>query len=100
MSFPRCALCLFLLTLMVAAQEKSQTDAQLDDLAGPIKSVSSTVVRTSVQWQQPGGPGLLIPISCEDCDYDSDGFRFGGERTNSRPNPERRNREAVRKSLS
>ena len=55
MSFPRCALCLFLLTLMVAAQEKSQTDAQQDDLAGPIKSVSSAVVRTSVQWQQPGG---------------------------------------------
>ena len=56
MSFPRCALYLsFLVTLMATAQEKSQTDAQRDDLAGPIKSVSSTVVRTSVQRQQPGG---------------------------------------------
>jgi|SRR5215472_7612940 len=76
MSLPRCVLYLsFLATLMATAHEKSRTDVWRDDLAGPVKSVSSTVVRTSVQWQQPGGPTLRIPIWCADCDYDRDGFR-------------------------
>jgi len=65
----------FLFTLATHAKELNRTDAQGDDLAGPVKSISSNVVRSSVRWQQPGGPTLLIPIWCRDCDYDRDGSR-------------------------
>jgi hypothetical protein len=65
----------FLLTLTTHGQELNRTDAQRDDLAGPVKSVSSKVVLSSVRWQQPGGPTLLIPIWCMDCTYDRDGSR-------------------------
>jgi hypothetical protein len=65
----------FILTLMTHAQAPTQTDAQSDDLTGPVKSVSTTSARSSVNWQQPGGPTLLIPIRCMDCEYDGDGSR-------------------------
>jgi hypothetical protein len=65
----------FLITLATHAQELYRTDAQNDDLSGPVKSVSSKVERSSVIWQQPGGPTLLMPIRCMECDYDRDGSR-------------------------
>jgi hypothetical protein len=58
-----------------SAQEPNRTDAQLDGFAGPVKSVSSNILRSSVKWQQPGGPTLVTPIWCRDCEYDSDGTK-------------------------
>ena len=57
------------------AQKKPQTDAERDDLAGPVKSVATTVTQFHVQWQQLDGPTLAPPIFCHDCDYDPDGTR-------------------------
>jgi YD repeat-containing protein len=64
------------LALGTRAQELSRTDAQNDDLAGPVKSVSTKVARGNVRWEQPGGPTLLFPILCMDCEYDRDGNRI------------------------
>jgi hypothetical protein len=75
----RYILCLsFLITLAYA--QSNQTDARRDDLAGPVKSVSTSTKSLGVKWQQPGGPTLLIPVWCRDCDYDPDGSktRSGG----------------------
>ncbi|HWZ81072.1 MAG TPA: hypothetical protein VNW47_00525 [Terriglobales bacterium] len=70
----RYILCLsFLITLTHA--QSNQTDAQRDDLAGPVKSVSTNTKSLGVRWQQPGGPTLLLPIWCRDCYYDPDGSK-------------------------
>lgn len=73
----RCSLALsFLVVACVAsAQVESKTDAQMDGLAGPVKSVSSAITRSGVKWQQPGGPTLVAPIWCKDCEYDPDGTK-------------------------
>lgn len=63
------------LTALSQSQERNQTDAQRDDLDGPVASVSTTAVYSHVKWQQPDGPTLLIPIWCWDCEYDRDGTR-------------------------
>ena len=56
----------------VHAQVK--TDVQLDDLAGPVKSVSSSTVQAQdVKWQQPEGPAMVTPVWCHHCEYDPDG---------------------------
>jgi hypothetical protein len=70
----------FLLSLLVGlsvvyAQERNRTDAQRDDLAGPVKSAASRVTYSGVKWQQPDGPTLVLPIWCRDCEYDSDGTK-------------------------
>lgn len=49
------------------------TDAWRKDLAGPVKTVSATANRTEVTWQQPGGPTLLFPIACWECEFDPKG---------------------------
>jgi hypothetical protein len=71
------ALPLFLIAFATSAlaQQQNLTDAQRDDLAGPVKSVSSSVMYPGVSWQQPGGPTLVAPISCRDCEYDPDGIK-------------------------
>jgi hypothetical protein len=56
-------------------QNKPQTEAQQDGLAGAVKSVSTIVENTEVSWQQPSGPTLVIPAFCRDCEYTSDGYR-------------------------
>ena len=55
------------------AQRQNLTDAQRDGLAGPVKSVSVKSSRTEVQWQQPGGPTLVIPVWCAECEFDRQG---------------------------
>jgi len=60
---------------LVASVGQSQTDAQMDGLAGPVKSVSSAITQSGVKWQQPGGPFLVAPIWCKDCEYDQDGSK-------------------------
>ena len=53
----------------VHAQVK--TDVQLDDLAGPVKSVSSSTIQAAdVKWQQPEGPTMVAPVWCHHCEYD------------------------------
>jgi hypothetical protein len=71
----RYILCISSLITLAHAQAGDRTDAQRDDLAGPIESVSTNVKRSSMKWQQPGGPLLLVPIWCGDCDYDPDGSK-------------------------
>ena len=70
-----CLLSLFLIASITFAQEHRDTDAENDGLAGPVKSVSSQVVRSSVWWPRPDGLTLLMPISCRDCEYDPDGVK-------------------------
>ena len=57
------------------AQEKRQTDAQRDELEGPVKSVAATIILSRIQWEQPDGPTLVFPIICPDCEYDPDGAK-------------------------
>src|SRR4051794_24524110 len=73
----RCIPALILLgtSLITSAQQRNQTDAQRDGFAGPVKSVSSHVTQTGIKWDQPGGPTLLIPVWCKQCEYDSDGTK-------------------------
>jgi hypothetical protein len=55
------------------AQRQSLTDAQRDGLSGAVKGVSVTSTRTDVAWAQPGGPTLVIPVWCQECEFDTDG---------------------------
>ena len=64
-----------LIQVRSVSQERRQTDAQQDDLAGPVKSVATMVVQSGVQWEQPDGPTLFFPVSCRDCEYDPDGAK-------------------------
>jgi hypothetical protein len=69
------ALSAVFVTFVVSLQGQSQTDAQADGLAGPVKSVSTTITQSAVKWQQPGGPTMVEPIRCRDCEYDPDGAK-------------------------
>ena len=55
------------------AQHLDLTDARRMDFAGPVKSVSTTTSNNVVRWQQPGGPTLVFPIYCRECEFDSSG---------------------------
>jgi hypothetical protein len=73
-------LCSFVLSAVLvasiaSAQEQNKTDVEMDWLNGPVKSVSSAIARSDVKWQQPGGPTLVAPIWCRDCEYDPDGTK-------------------------
>ena len=72
---PVLSLSLFLFGSLASAQADRKTDAQLDDLFGPVKTVSTVVSMAQVKWQQPGGPTLVLPVWCRDCSYDSDGTK-------------------------
>lgn len=69
------SLSLVFLVPLVSAQHRPPTEAQLDGLAGAVKSVSTLVQNTEVSWQQPSGPTLVIPAFCRDCEYTPDGYR-------------------------
>lgn len=64
-----------LLCLPALAQQQNLTDAQKVDLAGPVRSVSTETTRTDVVWSQPGGPALIIPVWCQECEFDPSGKR-------------------------
>jgi hypothetical protein len=66
---------IFLISSFAFAQQPILTDAQRDDLTGPVKSVSTSVAVSGIRWQQPGGPSLVTPIWCQECAYDYDGTR-------------------------
>src|ERR1700683_2724045 len=55
------------------AQQKNLTDAEIDGLVGPVKWVSTLARRTDVNFQQPGGPTLVIPLWCVQCEFDNQG---------------------------
>ena len=57
------------------AENGSRTEAQQDGLLGAVKSVSTIVASSDVPWQQPGGPTLVVPVFCRDCEYSADGYR-------------------------
>ena len=58
------------------AQQQNLTDVQRVDLTGPVKCVSTeTTAATDVVWSQPGGPSLVIPIWCQECEFDVNGNR-------------------------
>lgn len=62
-------------SLSALAQRQDLTDAQRVDLAGSVKSVSTETTRTDVVWSQPGGPALIIPVWCQECEFDPNGNR-------------------------
>jgi hypothetical protein len=53
--------------------QKYLTDAQRVDLAGPVESASTTQVNSRNHWSQPGGPALVEPLWCVECEFDRDG---------------------------
>lgn len=68
------ALSFFIASVTCAlAQHQTVTDAESADLAGPVKSVSVAQTETDVQWHQPGGPTLVLPVWCMECEFDPDG---------------------------
>jgi hypothetical protein len=80
MRFPILSLSLSLLfagfPLCAVAQERNLTDALRMDLAGPVKSVSvQTTTATGLVWSQPGGPTLVLPVWCHECEFDPNGNR-------------------------
>ncbi len=60
---------------LAVAQKEIQTEAQQDGFAGRVKSVATIVERPRVEWQQPGGPTLVFPVMCHDCEYSPEGYR-------------------------
>ncbi len=76
MHCPRASVLLFLFagSTFLSAQ-KPQTQASIDGFSGSIRSVSSASAYTHIQWGQPGGPTLVTPLWCQDCEYDRDGTR-------------------------
>jgi hypothetical protein len=68
------ALSLFTASVTSAfAQPQSVTDVERADLAGPVESVSVVQIRTDVQWVEPGGPSLIVPVWCQVCEFDIHG---------------------------
>jgi hypothetical protein len=68
-------LAFFTFAFPTAAQEQILTDAQRDDLAGPVRSVSTSITSSGIQWRQPDGPSLVATVPSRDCEYDFDGSR-------------------------
>lgn len=58
-----------------AQQHQNLTDAERMDFVGPVKSVSVETTTTDVVWNQPGGPALVLPVSCRECEFDPKGNR-------------------------
>ncbi len=52
-----------------------RTDAENDGFLGAVMSVSTTIERSGLRWEQPSGPSLLFPVQCQDCSYDPDGTK-------------------------
>ncbi len=77
MRFVRCSFVqsVVLVAFISSVQGQSKTDAQMDGLAGPVRSVSCAITTSGVKWQQPAGPTLVAPIWCKDCEYDPDGTK-------------------------
>jgi hypothetical protein len=64
-----------LVAIAAAAQSKHKTDAQVDGFEGAIHAVSTHMERAQVNWHQPLGPMLVMPIFGPYCEYASDGSR-------------------------
>jgi hypothetical protein len=58
------------------AQQQKRTEAEQVGLTGPVKSTSTIATRTDVHWQQPGGPTVIMPIWCWECEFDRDGNKI------------------------
>ena len=86
----RCVPCVLSLTVFLAATfapaqsppkqdkptpEAPKTSVELDGLLGSVKTVSTTIKRSGLQWSQPSGPSLLFYVQCQDCSYDPDGVK-------------------------
>ncbi len=78
MHFPRASV-LFLMFLFagsaVVPAQLPRSQASLDGFVGPVRSVASGSVNMHIHWTQPGGPTLVTPLRCRDCEYDRDGTR-------------------------
>lgn len=70
-----CAFFLLVIAPVASAKAQVKTDAELDGLAGPVKSVSSATTTSGIKWEQPGGPLLIAPVWCKECEYDPDGTK-------------------------
>jgi hypothetical protein len=57
------------------AQQAIRTEAEADGLTGPVKSVSTVVQMSQLNWVQPNGPALLFSVRCRECAYTADGYR-------------------------
>lgn len=41
-----------------------------------IRDVSTQIVMTPIKWTQPDGLSLIMPVGCNDCEYDFEGNRI------------------------
>jgi hypothetical protein len=57
------------------APQIHHTDAENDGFLGSVKTVSTNIKRSGLQWSQPSGPSLLFYVQCQDCSYDPDGTK-------------------------
>jgi hypothetical protein len=72
-------------TLSLYAQKPQVTDREKDGLSGPVRSVSTTREPTQVKYQLPDGPGIPMPNSPLDSEYDQEGRRtWSGSNNSSR----------------
>lgn len=66
---------IFIPVISTVLLAQAKTDAQMDGFAGSIRSVASAAATYGVRWQQPGGPTLVVPMWCRDCEYAPDGTK-------------------------
>jgi hypothetical protein len=69
-------LVLLSLGLTLDASEPKYSDARSDGLLGPIRAVSTREERAHMEWKQPNGPTVALFVTCQECEYDSQGNRL------------------------
>jgi hypothetical protein len=67
------ALAVLLLAICLDASEPKSTDARIDGLFGPVRSVSARQELQQVDWGQKDAKAGVIGVSCDECEYDPEG---------------------------
>jgi hypothetical protein len=70
------SLAVFLVGVSVTATETKTSDARNDGFFGPIRSVSTKQEPSQIDWHQPAGFSIVLPVWCIDCEYDEQGNRI------------------------
>jgi hypothetical protein len=70
------ALAVLLLATCLGASEPKTSDAQSDDLAGQVRSVSTKQETQQLAWGQMNAKAAFWGVSCLECEYDREGNRI------------------------
>ena len=71
------ALVLWFLIAIPLAGAGKQTDAEGLGFVGPVQSVSTTTQTFMREPSQPGGPTIIYPLFCVNCEFDRNGNQIG-----------------------